>query len=274
MIEGHTTHDVHIDLGRGVVVKRFLSRGRSEPEREWSALTCLARSAPGLAPVPLHADLRAEPATIEMSWLPGAPLAGAAPTPAQTQALAAALERLWRPVPPSWPGLLAGAAPNPATLTALVRGMLAAGPEPGGDPVARHAFARATAWFDSGVLDRHNRVGDQTVLGQGDSNLANFLWDGQRIRVVDFEDAGPSNRAFELASLVEHLSAWSDAGLDADAFLGLFGLTAAERAAVLAFRRLAALFWLILLRPSGPASPRNPPGTLERQAHRLLGLFG
>jgi aminoglycoside phosphotransferase len=269
-----TTHDVRIDRDRGVVIKSFLSRGRGEPEREWSALTYLAQSAPGLAPVPLHADLRAGPATIEMSWLPGAPLAGAPLRSAQAQALATALERLWRPTPPAWPSLPGGVAPNSVTLASIVRGMLAAGPELGGDPVVGRAFARAAAWLDTGVLDRYHRLDDQAVLGQGDSNLANFLWDGRRIRVVDFEDSGPSNRAFELASLVEHVSAWSDASLDADVFLGLFDLTAAERAAALAFRRLAALFWLILLRPSGPASPRNPPGTLERQAHHLLDLFG
>jgi hypothetical protein len=39
-------------------------------------------------------------------------------------------------------------------------------------------------------------------------------------------------------------------------------------------RRLAALFWLIMLLPAGPASGRNPPGTLERQAHRLLNVLG
>jgi Phosphotransferase enzyme family len=269
-----TTHDVRIDRGRGVVIKKFLSRSRGEPEREWSALTHLARAAPGLAPVPLHADLRAEPATVEMSWLPGVPLAGAPPTSAQTLALATALERLWQPTPPAWPSVPGGVVPNSVALASMVRGMLAAGQELGAEPVAGRAFARAAAWLGSGPLGRFSRLDDHPVVGQGDPNLANFLWDGHRIRVVDFEDSGPSNRAFELASLVEHVSAWSDASLDADAFLGLFDLTATERAAALAFRRLAALFWLILLRPSGPASPRNPPGTLERQAHRLLGLFG
>jgi len=39
-------------------------------------------------------------------------------------------------------------------------------------------------------------------------------------------------------------------------------------------RRLAALFWLILLLPGGQASGRNPPGTLRRQADRLLALLG
>jgi len=50
-------------------------------------------------------------------------------------------------------------------------------------------------------------LGQGAVLGQGDGNLANFLWDGGQVRIVDFEDSGPSDRAFELAVLVEHLSA-------------------------------------------------------------------
>jgi thiamine kinase-like enzyme len=111
------------------------------------------------------------------------------------------------------------------------------------------------------------------VLGQGDSNLANFLWDGHQVRLVDFEDSGPSDRAFELALLVEHISAWSDARLDAGTFLDLFELTTAETARLLQFRRLAALFWLTLLRPGSRASRRDPPGTLKHQADRLLALL-
>jgi len=112
------------------------------------------------------------------------------------------------------------------------------------------------------------------VLGQGDCNLANFLWDGHMVRIVDFEDAGLSERAFELAILAEHISAWSDASLEAKDFLGLFDLTSPERRRLLEFRRLAALFWLILLLPNRPVNDRNPPGTLARHAIRLLGLLG
>jgi hypothetical protein len=39
------------------------------------------------------------------------------------------------------------------------------------------------------------------------------------------------------------------------------------------YRRLAALFWLVMLLPGSPAHHRNPPGTLERQAARLLLLL-
>jgi hypothetical protein len=62
-------------------------------------------------------------------------------------------------------------------------------------------------------------------------------------------------------------------GLSADAFLGSFGLTAAEQVRVREYRRLSALFWLMMLLPGSPAHDRNPPGTLERQATRLLLLL-
>ena len=83
------------------------------------------------------------------------------------------------------------------------------------------------------------------VFGQGDANLANFLWDGELVRIVDFEDSGISDRAFELAVLVEHLSAWSDAGLAGERFTAAFDLTRAERSRLADWRGLAALYWLL-----------------------------
>ena len=68
------------------------------------------------------------------------------------------------------------------------------------------------------------------MLGHGDPCLANFLCDVDQVRLVDFEDSGPSDRAFELAILTEHISAWSDASLEASEFLPLFSLTRAEAA--------------------------------------------
>jgi aminoglycoside phosphotransferase (APT) family kinase protein len=268
------THDVSIDLERGVVTKRFRSWTRNEPAREWAALCLLAGSAPGLAAQPLSADLDGRPPAITMSRLPGEPLGAAVISPAQMQALAQSLDQLWRPVPPGMLTGPPGGAPNPAAFTGQVRASLAAARDLGDDPLVHHARAAAAAWLGSGAVDRRSPAGSHTVLGQGDSNLANFLWDGHQVRLVDFEDSGPSDRAFELALLVEHLSAWSDAHLDEDAFLALFDLTTAQTARLLQYRRLAALFWLTLLRPGSRASQRNPPGTLKRQAERLLALLG
>jgi Ser/Thr protein kinase RdoA (MazF antagonist) len=106
------------------------------------------------------------------------------------------------------------------------------------------------------------------VFGQSDGNLANLLWDGERVRLVDFEDSGRSDRAFELASLTEHISVWHDNGIDAAALLGRFDLSAAESARVAFFRRAFAIFWLLVLRKRAAGGP-----TLNQQADRLLGLL-
>lgn len=274
MARGGTTHEVCIDQDRCVVVKRFRSWERGEPAREWAALTLLAESAPGLAPAPVRACLDADPPAIVMSWLPGVPLGTIPPLScAQGDALVAALEGLWQSVPPAHVTARMGPGLNSIALTSQVRAMVAAGPGLGEDLVVGRAWQAGITWLGKSALDRQACPDGNVVLGQGDCNLANFLWDGTQVRLVDFEDCGPSDRAFELAILVEHISAWSDARLDADTFLGRFGLTGPERARLRELRRLAALFWLILLLPGGRAGQRNPPDTLQRQANRLLTLL-
>jgi thiamine kinase-like enzyme len=97
------------------------------------------------------------------------------------------------------------------------------------------------------------------VFGHGDSYPGNSLWEGSRLRVVDFEDSGRSDRAFELANLTEHIGMWHEANIGADAILGRFDLTAAESARALFFRRVFAIFWLYLVqdRPGLRASRPN-----------------
>ena len=274
MVRCGTTHDVRIDQDRMLVMKRFRSWVRGEPAREWAALSLLAESAPGLAPAPLRADLEADPPVIVMEWLAGTPLSSAPLSPAQADALTVALERLWHSAPPAtvWAHAMT-AALNSIALAGQVQSMVAARSGPVEDPLVSRAWKEAVSWLDSGAVDDQNCPDSEVVLGHGDCNLANYLWDGRQVRIVDFEDSGPSDRAFELAILVEHLSAWSDADLDADTFLASFELTSPERARLHECRRLVGLFWLIMLLPDGPASSWNPSGTLERQANRLLSLL-
>lgn len=256
------------------MIKRFRSWNRGEPVREWTALSLLAELAPGLAPTPIRADLDTYPPTIAMSWLPGTQLGGAPLPSGEADALTLALDTLWQSVPPGRQQPHLGSALNSTALANQVRLMLEASRKTIDDSLVQCAYSSASAWLDSGVLDRTIFLDEDLVLGQGDCNLANFLWDGSRIRIVDFEDSGLSDRAFELANLVEHISAWSDAGLDADSFLARFSLTRSEKTRLGEFRRLAALFWLLMLLPGAPADDRNPPGTLKRQADRLLALLG
>ena len=191
---GVATHEIVI--AGGTVTKRFTSWVRAEHEREWTVLSRLHEHVPGLGPVPLTADLDACPPSVTMSAVPGTPLSGKL-TGAQFDALEVALRQLWS-VP-------AGGLPlrryRPREVVALVRRDFTAWPARSG--VVGEAVATVAAYLaGSEVADRHD-----TVLGHSDPNLANYLWDGARVRVVDFEDAGRSDPVYELATLVEHLSA-------------------------------------------------------------------
>lgn len=254
-----------LEMADSQVVKRFRSWDRGEHQREWQALNVLAEFAPGLAPVPLSADLDADPPTVTMTRLPGEPLAAKPVTGLHLDALAATLDYLHTCVPAdalarlrphAW--LAEGAVPRLRSRTAGMRD------SPDGEPVVRAAFAAAARWLDQAAEPGEPPA---AVFGQGDGYLGNFLWDGSRLRVVDFEDSGRSDRAFELACMTEHIGTWLEADIGADNLLGRFALTAAESARVLFFRRGFAVFWLHLV--------HNRPGPAPaRQAERVLSLLG
>ena len=243
------THSVEIS-GR-TLTKRYASWPRDEPAREWAALTVLSRAAPGLTPTPLELSTDPTP-SLTMTVVPGEPLGGSL-TSAQTTALGDALQSLWS-VPVD--GLA------PIDLQALVdrtrSGLVALRDTEG---VIAEA---ARAWLDNEPSDL-TAVHDP-VVAHGDPNLTNYLWDGARVRIVDFEDAGLGDRTVELANLVEHLS-WRET--DPTSLVRRFS---ADPARFRAARCLWAGFWLTLIGPGGPSADRNPPGTAEAQAQRLLRL--
>jgi Ser/Thr protein kinase RdoA (MazF antagonist) len=156
---------------------------------------------------------------------------------------------------------------------ARVRAMVAAGSVPA-DPVARQTLRCASAWLERSQVERATARGCTSVFGHGDANLANYLQDAGTVRLVDFEDSGRSDRAWELAIFTEHLSVHGHGQVSADLALGHFATEAAERARIREYRRLLATFWLLMLLPGGPANRRNPPSTLRHQALRLLDLLG
>ncbi|MFC5835588.1 phosphotransferase family protein [Nonomuraea insulae] len=264
------THEV--ELREETVVKRYRSWDRQEPRCEWAALKLLAEHAPGLAPAPVTADLDGAPPTVVMSRLPGVPVRGLDAGPEVVAAMAAALTRLHRRVPVG--GGLAEAAWNPASALAHVRAWAGKRPDLGDDPDVRRAFTEGTSWLARQTLDRLRAHAAPPVLGLADGNLANYLWDSAaaRVRLVDWEDSGRADRAFELAEVSEHIS-HIDGRLDRDLLLRHLELGPDEAARVREFRRLLALGWLLVLGPGGPASSRNPPGALAWQAERVLALL-
>jgi Ser/Thr protein kinase RdoA (MazF antagonist) len=260
-----TTHA--IETGRDTVTKRFTSREHDRPVREWRALRLLARYAPGLAPAPVRAELDADPPTIVMSRLPGTPLHAASMTSVQVEAMADGITTAHTAVPQD---VLAGLPPragHPGEVLERLPAWCASRREPAVSQV-RWAIDAGAAWLPRATLDRTGGV--TPVFGSGDGNLANHLWDGTRVRLVDFEFSGRSDRAFELAEVTEHVSMWVDGAVDVAALVACFPLTPAEEVRLRECRRLLALVWLLML--SGE-DPRNPPGTAERQAGRLLSLL-
>jgi aminoglycoside phosphotransferase len=251
------THD--LSVAGDVLVKRYVSWDRGEHRREWTILSVLHAAVPELVPQPLRSGLDDSPPWLAMTCVPGEPLDGDL-TASQLDALEAALRRIWS-VP-------AGSLPPrrfaSAEAFSVIRDRFAASTRPLG--VAGKAFDAAVALLAGPSLSDV----EPTIVGHGDPNLANYLWDGVRVWVVDFEDAGRSDVAYELATLVEHLSARP---LEADAFCARFDDLVVDSERLLVARALWAAFWLHLLLPGGPAARRNPPGMLDTQARRLLDLL-
>lgn len=132
------------------------------------------------------------------------------------------------------------------------------------------AVAAALEWLSSDLLPEP----DLRVLGIADLNPANVLWDGETCRLVDFEDGGLTDPAYELADHVEHLAGRLPGIFDPDALVAAVGLSADERDRMRRYRPLWAAFWLAMLLPGNGGFRRNPPGTTEMQASHLLSLLG
>jgi hypothetical protein len=61
--------------------------------------------------------------------------------------------------------------------------------------------------------------------------------------------------------------------IEADALAGALSLSRSQRARLRGFRRLMAVYWLLMLLPGNPGHQRNPPGSLERQAAHVSQLL-
>lgn len=265
-----STHHLTRDGDR--VVKRFRSWDNGEPEREWAGLTLMQRHAPGLAPEPLERRTEGEIPVVVMSLLPGEPLGSAPLTPAQLGGVAEALTRLHTSVPHDELACLAERQWGPAALGAAVSDWVQQ-PHPPVEGRVESAIAAARGWAVSAEASGLAGGPAELVFAHADGNLGNLLWDGARCRVVDFEDCGVSDPAYEVADLVEHVSVSLPGLVDVDALSALLDFSSDQRERLLRYRRLLAVFWLLMLLPGNRGHARNPEGSHLRQAERVLGLL-
>jgi hypothetical protein len=250
------THNVSIN--EQVLTKRYVSWSRDEHHSEWAALQLVSAATHDLVPTPLH--LQVDPPSVTMSLLPGVPLNGSL-TAAELDGLEVALRELWA-VPADALRQLARASSE--RLIARVKASVTCWQGVG---IVAEAHALALEWLAGPEPEQLLTPYADPIVGHGDPNLSNYLWDGSRVRIVDFEDAGRSDVAVELANLVEHLAARETDWVE---FISRFPVDPARFAAA---RCGWATFWLTLVRPGGPAAARNPAGTAEKQAERLITLL-
>ncbi|MBT2233382.1 phosphotransferase family protein [Nonomuraea sp. NEAU-A123] len=258
-----STHSIEVRFD--VVVKRYRSTDHGQPEREWRALELLNQYAPGLAPAPVTADLAADPPTVVMSRLGGSAVHG--PIRGHlADAMAEAVTRVQQAVPLRVLERLPARAGHPVELLQQVRAWSATAPSDGDPAVAvavSAALREAANWVEQPRLaDLLARPGTP-VFGTGDGNLANYLWDGADVRVIDFEYSGRSDRAFEVAEVIEHISVWRNDLSGMTAVLERLEMTADEAGRLTECRRLLALFWLL----------RTRGETQADQANRMLALL-
>lgn len=266
------THD--LTFTDNEVRKRYVSWDRGEADQEWACLTLLAEHAPGVAPRPLRRETADGGPVIVMERLPGEALGGAPLTGVQITSLGRALRRLYDvPLDSLRSAGLRERRYGPTTHARIVAEWLSDRYElhECRDPqlVAR-AVDAASAWL---ATSDSLPPAVLTAIGIADLNPANILWDGETCRLVDFEDGGLTDPAYELADHVEHLAGRTARVLDRDALVDAVGLSAEERERMRAYRPLWAAFWLAMLLPGNGGFRRNPPGTTEAQAAHLLALL-
>jgi aminoglycoside phosphotransferase (APT) family kinase protein len=267
------THTHGLTIGATEVRKEFVADHEAQADREWACLCLLAEHAPGLAPRPLRREDDERP-VIVMERVPGEPLAPQPLTPARTAALGGALRRLYDV--PLEAVREAGIGPRrygPAEHAQVLVEWLAYDHDLGEcrDPaLVRDALALARAYVAAVPLPDPR----STVLGIADLNPANVLVHEGTVRLVDFEDGGLSDPAYELADHVEHLGSRLPGVYDVDALPTAVGLDAEDRERMAGYRPLWAAFWLAMLLPGNGGWGRNPPGTTEAQAAHFMALAG
>ena len=267
-----TDHEVS-RTSDGFVHKRYGHLEDDQPRREWRALQILHEYAPGLAPEPITADLDATPPWITMGVLAGDSLGDQPLSLPQMRAIVAALQRLHTCVPREALATVRSCN-DPGKGLPNIAGELAAQRRPGDDAIVSRAFDEVLRWLSGAEANRFpSEDRGLMVFARGDHNLSNFLWDGDRVRLVDFEYAGKSDRCAEIAELIEHISARCTPDRTWDQLLDELDLSRFEGRRVLTIRRLDAIMWFRMLLPGQPGHSRNPPGTLQMQAQRLLDLL-
>ena len=251
---GGRNHAVYLydDLGERLCLKRFQSAKHKQARNEWNSLQALHNFTEGLAPEPIRFIEGLDGScVIVMEYVAGQRLSDIERVSReQLYALASVMKTMY-----SMPVTASSYKYEPVNCSSACmlsrvrqfftnearRCRLEAGQ-------ASNVWELGKGWVFGQEAERLMLGGEQ-VFSRGDPNLANCLWDGSALRLVDFEYAGVTDRAFDLADLTEHVNAARIDEKNWQWFVEQFELSTDEAVRFAASRKLASLFWLTRLWP-------------------------
>ena len=255
-----------------LVMKRYRSWLNGEADREWRGLSLLDRTVPGLAPHPLERRVEDGAPIIVMTRVPGAALGSSALNSEQLAGLAQTLKNMFAAARREELQKLDERRWGPSQMVSKLRAWIDEA-RPVLEPLVEEALRAAKRWLGSSQATALGGPLVERAFTNADGNIGNFIWDGERCYVVDFEDSGVSDPVYEIADLVEHVSVWLPGLIKADEFATSLALSNEQERRLLSFRRLMAVFWLLMLLPGNPGDARNPRGSLDRQATHVVDLL-
>ncbi|WP_051102658.1 aminoglycoside phosphotransferase family protein [Parafrankia elaeagni] len=235
--------------GDEVCVKAYRFDDRQRAEREWRALSLLARHGVPNVPRPLWREQHEDRPVVAMTMLPGVSVPDLAEPAAREAALVGLAVTLCPIHDVPWETGFArlprvdSAAHYVARLTEVWPGQLGARPD---DPLTRDLRRLLGVWRDSGDAEMLARPVAR-IFSRGDGNLVNWLWDSEVSRCVDFEFCGWSDLAFDAADLVEHISAREFDDRVWSAVVTALGIEGELMPRFRAAQRTCALRWLAVL---------------------------
>jgi hypothetical protein len=251
-------------------VKLYRVDDRNRAEREWGTLSALTALQLPEPPKPYGYDPDPSLPIVVMQFVAGAPLGDTPLTDRQLPALHDAYARLFQITPEALPHITLPAVSTDAShmRRRVEHAYDALTTTNATGPVERQALDCWQTWITSSDPELLNAL-TPTVFGRGDPNLRNCLWDGRTLRLIDLEYAGWSDRAHELADLIEHPESRATPDTTWQNFIDRFGLPNLEHQRLHAARRLLALFWTSRMWPS-PQEAASPRFTAQVQRTATL----
>lgn len=231
--------------GEHYVLKTFRPDRALRVRREWGGLCLLQERGLHFAPTPCYRSESPAPALLLMRHIPGEHLGEKHLSPTQLQALAARIRDLHAIAPETLSYPLWHSYADPTRFVQALQKELEPLRQLPTTPEHTETLRLLTTWLAGPDPQILATAPPALAFTRGDANLANNLWDGQELRILDFEGCGWRDPSIDLSFFVEHISSRRTPHEAWLSFVEGFNLSNAEHRRFRAAQRRMALSWLV-----------------------------